>query len=169
MHIFAGSECDILPDGRLDFDEELLSELDYVVASVHSSLSQNEATMTARILKALAHPCTTMLGHPTGRLLLRREPYAIDLPEVIEAAVDHGVILELNATPKRMDLDWRQWPQALAKGALCSINPDAHTAEGLSYYQGGVLLARKAYMQANQVFNTRSLEEVKAFLKTRRQ
>ena len=169
VHLFAGCECDILPDGRLDYDEALLGELDYVVISVHSSLGQSETDMTARIHRALAHPCATILGHPTGRLLLRREPCAVNLPKVIAAAATHGVALELNANPKRLDLDWRQWPRAAAQGILCTINPDAHSKEGLSYYQAGVRIARKGRLTASQVLNTQPLAQIKTYLEQRRQ
>jgi DNA polymerase (family 10) len=166
-HIFSGTECDILTDGRLDFDDELLAKLDYVVASVHNVFSQDEATMTTRIIRAVEHPRTTMLGHLTGRLLLRREGYKVDTAKVIDAAIAHGVIIELNASPMREDMDWRLWRKAADRGLLCSINPDAHETESLDYVRYGTLAARKGWLTREKVLNTRSLDEVKAYFKTR--
>lgn len=163
VHLFTGCECDILRNGDLDLDDTVLRDLDYVVVSVHSAFSQSEAVMTQRILKALEHPCSTMLAHPTGRLLLRREGYAVDMPKIIDAAIEHGKIIELNANPFRLDMDWRLWKKAASKGLLCAINPDAHRAEGLQYHRAGVLAARKGWLEAKHVINTRSLKAVKAF------
>src|SRR5262249_17909616 len=106
IRIFKGTECDILPDGGLDFDDDLLAKFDYVVASVHTHFNQTEAEMTARIVKALSHPHVTMLGHATGRLLLRRDGYKVDLEAVLQAAAKHGKMIEINAHPMRLDLDW---------------------------------------------------------------
>jgi len=166
-HVFAGVECDILADGRLDYDDALLRQLDYVVVSVHSAFAQDEATMTTRIIRAIEHPGTTMLGHATGRLLLRREGYRVDLGRVIDAAIANHVIVELNANPWRLDLDWRHWRKAAERGLLCSINPDAHETGGLAYVRAGVNAARKGGLTREQVFNTRSLTEVKAWLAAR--
>lgn len=166
-HVFTGIECDILPDGRLDFSDEVLATLDYVVVSVHSAFTQSEADMTARIIRAIEHPCTTMLGHATGRLLLRREGYRVDLEKVVDAAIANGVIIELNASPWRLDLDWRHWRKAAARGLLCAINPDAHETEGLAHVAAGVNAARKGGLTREQVFTTRSLSEVKTFLEVR--
>ena len=166
-HVFSGVECDILPDGRLDFEDAVLSRLDYVVASVHNVFSQDEATMTARIVRAVEHPCTTMLGHLSGRLLLRREGYRVDVARVIDAAVAHGVIVELNANPWRLDMDWRHWRKAAERGLLCSINPDAHDTAGLGHVRAGVNAARKGGLTREQVFNTRPLAEVKCWLHAR--
>jgi DNA polymerase (family 10) len=164
-HVFAGTECDILPDGRLDFDQSILKQLDYAVVSVHSAFSQDEATMTARILRAIEQPHVTMLGHLTGRLLLRREGYAVNTAKIIDAAIAHGVIIELNANPQRLDLDWRYWRRAAERGLLCSINPDAHDTAGLEFVRAGVNAARKGWLTAKQVLNTRTLAEVKKYLK----
>jgi DNA polymerase (family 10) len=164
-HVFAGTECDILPDGRLDFDQSILKQLDYAVVSVHSAFSQDEATMTARILRAIEQPHVTMLGHLTGRLLLRREGYAVNTAKIIDAAIAHGVIIELNANPQRLDLDWRYWRRAAERGLLCSINPDAHDTAGLEFVRAGVNAARKGWLTAKQVLNTRTLAEVEKFLK----
>jgi DNA polymerase (family X) len=159
--VFSGIECDILPDGSLDFDDGVLATLDYVVVSVHSAFTQSEADMTARIIRAIEHPRTTMLGHATGRLLLRREGYRVDLEKVVDAAIANDVIIELNASPWRLDLDWRYWRKAAARGLLCAINPDAHETEGLAHVSAGVNVARKGWLTKEQVFTTRSLAEVR--------
>lgn len=166
-HVFAGTECDILADGRLDFESAVLRTLDYVVASVHNALSQDEATMTSRIIRAIEHPCTTMLGHPTGRLLLRREASRVDLAKVIDAAIAHGVIIELNASPWRLDLDWRHWRRAAERGLVCAINPDAHDTEGLQHVRAGLNSARKGGLLPASVLNTRPLAEVQARFRDR--
>ena len=161
-HVFTGSEVDILTDGRLDFADDVLAQLDYVVASVHNAFSQSEEEMTRRIIRAIENPHVTMLGHATGRILLRREPYKVDLAKVIDAAIATGTIIELNASPWRLDLDWRLWRRAAERGLLCAINPDAHECDGLQHVAAGVNAARKGWLQAKHVLNTRSLEEVKA-------
>ncbi|KRP37377.1 MAG: histidinol phosphatase [Opitutaceae bacterium BACL24 MAG-120322-bin51] len=155
VHVFSGIECDILPDGSLDLEESTLDALDYTVMSVHSSFSQSEEEMTARVIRAIEHPATTMLGHPTGRILLRREPYKIDLQKVIDAAIANRVIIEINANPRRLDMDWRLWRRAAERGLMCSINPDAHSTEGLSYFDAGVNIARKGWLEKEQVLNSR--------------
>ena len=155
VHVFSGIECDILPDGSLDLEESTLAALDYAVMSVHSSFSQSEEEMTARVIRAIEHPATTMLGHPTGRILLRREPYKIDLAKVIDAAIANRVIIEINANPRRLDMDWRLWRRAAERGLMCSINPDAHSMEGLSYFDAGVNIARKGWLEKEQVLNSR--------------
>jgi DNA polymerase (family 10) len=167
-HVFAGTECDILPDGRLDFDQSILKQLDYAVVSVHSAFSQDEATMTARILWAIEQPHVTMLGHQTGRLLLRREGYVVNTGKIIDAAIANGVIIELNANPQRLDMDWRHWRRAAERGLLCSINPDAHDTAGLEFVRAGINAARKGWLTAKQVLNTRPLAEVAKFLKKTR-
>jgi DNA polymerase (family 10) len=167
-HVFAGIECDILPDGRLDFDDALLAELDYVVVSVHSAFSQDEATMTARLVRAIEHPRTTMLGHVTGRLLLRREGYRVDVGRVIEAAIASGVAIELNANPWRLDLDWRHWRKAAERGLLCAINPDAHETAGLQHVRAGVNAARKGWLTAEQVLTAWPLARVTDWLAQKR-
>jgi DNA polymerase (family 10) len=166
-HIFAGVECDILADGKLDFDDALLRQLDYVVASVHNAFAQDEATMTARVIKALEHPCTFMLGHVTGRLLLRREGYRVDVAKAIDAAIANGVIIELNASPYRLDMDWRHWRKAAERGLLCAINPDAHETSGLMHVRAGVNTARKGGLVREQVFTTWPLAQVSEWLQTR--
>jgi len=167
VHVFSGVECDILPDSRLDLDDAVLRELDYVVVSVHSAFSQGEAEMTARIIRALEHPGVTMLGHPTGRLLLRREGYAVDVAKVLDAARANAVVVELNAHPQRLDLDWRHWRRAAERGLLCAINPDAHDTAGLDHVRAGINAARKGWLTAEQVLNTRPLAEVRRRLRRR--
>ncbi len=168
IHLFSGLECDILPDGSLDFGDDVLGNLDYVVASVHSSFSQSEEDMTRRIIRAVEHPLVTMLGHLTGRLLLMREGYRVDAAKVIDAAAANNVIIEINAHPRRLDMDWRLWRRASQKGVLASINPDAHDTGGLAYYEAGVVTARKGWLTAEQVFNTRPLAKVKDWLDKRK-
>ncbi len=167
-HVFAGVECDILSDGRLDYDDALLGELDYVVASVHNAMTQDEGTMTARLIRAIEHPATTMLGHLTGRLLLRREEYRVDAGKVIDAAIANRVIIELNASPWRLDMDWRHWRKAAERGLLCAINPDAHETDGLAHVAAGVNSARKGWLTKASVLNTRSLAGVKRWFAERK-
>lgn len=162
--VLAGSECDILPDGRLDYDDALLATLDYVVVSVHNVFTQSSADMTARIIRAIEHPHTTMLGHVTGRLLLRREAYAVDVPKIIDAAIANRVAIELNASPWRLDMDWRHWRKAAGRGLLCVINPDAHETAGLAHVRAGINSARKGWLTQEQVLNTRSFTEITAWL-----
>lgn len=167
-HVFAGTECDILPDGRLDFSDDVLAQLDYVVASVHSAFRQPREEMTQRILRAIEHPQVTMLGHLTGRLLLERPGYDVDVERVIDAAIAHGVIIELNASPWRLDLDWRHWRRAAERGLLCAINPDAHATDQLGYVRTGVAAARKGWLTREQILTTRPLAAVQAWLAARR-
>jgi DNA polymerase (family 10) len=162
--VFAGTECDILPDGRLDFDDAVLAKLDYVVVSVHSSFSQEEAVMTSRIIKALENPRSTMLGHLSGRILLEREPYRVDAAKVIDAAIANGVAIELNASPHRLDMDWRLWKKAAARGLECSINPDAHSTASLGFVRAGVNAARKGWLTRENVVNTLPLAKMESWL-----
>lgn len=163
-HIFAGTECDILPDGSLDFDDSMLAQLNYVVVSAHSAFSQSESAMTARLVRAIEHPRTTMLGHLTGRLLLKREAYAVDHEKIIDAAIANGVLIELNASPWRMDMDWRLWRRASEKGLRCVINPDAHEVDGLTHLRAGVSAARKGWLSPQHVINCLTLPEIERFL-----
>jgi DNA polymerase (family 10) len=167
--VFSGTECDILPDGSLDFPDDVLSRLDHVVASVHSAFSQSEEEMTARILRAIGNPNVTMLGHVTGRLLLAREPYRVDVDRILEACARLGVIVEINANPRRLDLDWRKWRKAAAMGVMTSINPDAHRTEDLAFVHAGVLVARKGWLCRKDVLNTRSVGEVERLLRRRKE
>jgi DNA polymerase (family X) len=167
-HLFAGVECDILPDGRLDYDDGVLSELDYVVVSVHNAMAQSEAVMTARIIRAIEHRYVTILGHLTGRLLLRREGYKVNAAKVIDAAIANRVIIELNANPQRLDMDWRLWRKAAERGLLCSINPDAHDTAGLDFVRAGVNVARKGWLTPKNILNTRALAEVRNWLNAKK-
>lgn len=162
--VFAGTECDILPDGRLDFSAATLAQLDYVVVSVHSSFRQEREVMTQRIIRAIESEHVTMLGHLTGRLLLEREAYEVDVDKVVDAAIANGVVIELNASPMRLDMDWRHWRKAAEKGLLTSINPDAHRTAQLDYFRVGVGAARKGWLTKAQVLNTRPLAEMKKWL-----
>jgi DNA polymerase (family 10) len=168
FRIFAGTECDILKDGSLDFSNDILSTLDYVVASVHSSFTMPEAEMTERIIRAIQNPHVTMLGHLTGRLLLSREPYQVNIPAILDAAAETGTIIELNANSRRLDLDWRWWPIAREKGVKCSINPDAHTTAGLQDLLFGVGIARKGWLTKDDVINTLPLSSIEKILHAKR-
>src|SRR5437870_1233153 len=168
FRLFAGVECDILRDGSLDFPDEVLSQLDFVVASVHSALGLSEADMTRRMIRAMENPFVTMLAHPTGRLLLQREPYKIDVPKIHEAAAHTGTWIELNAAPKRLDLDWRWWPMAKQKGVKCVINPDAHRAERLQDLRFGIGIARTGWLTRDDVMNCLPLEKIENALAGKR-
>jgi DNA polymerase (family 10) len=163
--ILSGSEVDILRDGSLDYPDELLARLDVVVASVHAAFTIPEEEQTARIVRALEHPLVHILGHATGRLLLQREPYKVNLSRVIDAAAANGKSIELNAYPRRLDMDWTHWRRAAEKGVVCSINPDAHLADHLTYVRHGVNVARKGWLTPEQVLNTRPLAEVLRWLR----
>jgi len=162
--LLAGTECDILKDGKLDFPDSLLSELDYVVASVHSGFTSDEKEMTQRIIRAMENPHVTCLGHPTGRLLLEREAYPLNIPKILDAAATTGTWIELNANPWRLDLDWRWWHKARDLGILCCINPDAHKTSHLRFLDFGVTLARKGWLRAQDVVNTRTLSQLRKLL-----
>ena len=169
FRLFAGVECDILRDGSLDFPDEVLSQLDYVVASVHSVFNLSESEMTQRVIRALENPFVTMLAHPTGRLLLKRDPYEIDIPAVLEAAARTGTWIELNAAPKRLDLDWRWWPLAKQKGVKCVINPDAHRTARLQDLWFGIGIARKGWLIKEDVVNCLPLGKIEQALQAKRQ
>jgi len=168
FHLFAGVECDILRDGTLDFPDEVLSQLDFVVASVHSALGLSEADMTRRMIRAMENPFVTMLAHPTGRLLLKREPYKIDVPKILDAAARTGIWIELNAAPKRLDLDWLWWPMAKQKGVKCVINPDAHRTERLQDLWFGIGIARKGWLTKDDVMNCLPLGKIESALAAKR-
>ncbi|HXZ25525.1 MAG TPA: DNA polymerase/3'-5' exonuclease PolX [Nitrospiria bacterium] len=159
--LFKGIEADILPDGSLDYPDDVLDRFDFVIASVHSKFGMTEAEMTDRVVRAISHPAVTILGHPTGRLLLSRESYLLDLSRVLDAARRHAVAIELNANPHRLDLDWRFCKDARDRGVIVSINPDAHTAEGLGDLRYGVGIARKGWLTRDDVLNTRSAERIR--------
>ncbi len=166
--IFAGSEVDILKDGSLDFPDEVLAQLDYCVVSVHNVFNLPEAEQTARLIRAMENPYVTMLGHLTGRLLLSREGYALDHAAIIEAAARTGTIIELNANPRRLDMDWRWWPLAREKGVKCAINPDAHHTTQLQFLHFGIGTARKGWLTRDDVVNTLPLGKIEAFLSAKR-
>jgi DNA polymerase (family 10) len=164
FYIFKGIEAEILPDGRLDYPDATLETFDFVIAAVHSHFGMSGEDMTARIMKALENRHTTIFAHPTGRLLLAREPYALDLDRIIDFAASRGKVIELNANPHRLDLDWRHCKSAKRQGARIAINPDAHQAEGLEDTRYGVNIARKGWLEAQDVINCMGLGEMKAFL-----
>jgi DNA polymerase (family X) len=168
FRLFAGSEVDILKDGTLDFPDDLLAELDYTVASVHNVFNLPEAEMTARIIRAISNPHVTMLGHVTGRLILKRESYALNLPAILDACAANGTIIELNASPWRLDMDWRWWRMAKEKGIACSINPDAHTVHGLQDLWYGLRAARKGWLTRQDVINCLPLTKIEAALTAKR-
>jgi len=167
--IFTGTEVDILKDGTLDFPDEMLAELDYAVASVHSVFTLPEAEMTQRIIRAMENPYVTMLGHVTGRLLLERPSYAVNIPAIIEAAAATGTVIEINANPWRLDMDWRWWRLAKQKGVKCSINPDAHSTEGLRDVFYGIKTARKGWLTKHDVVNCLPLGQIEEILQQKRQ
>ena len=164
FHVFAGSEVDILKDGRLDFSDETMAKLDYVVASVHNVLNLEEDEMTARVIRAMENEYVTMLGHSTGRLLLQREPSKINLEKIIDCAAATGTIIELNCSSMRMDMDWRWWHRARDKGVKCAINPDAHRVSQFAMLRHGVTLARKGWLRREDVINTLPLAAMKKAL-----
>jgi DNA polymerase (family X) len=153
-HLLKGVESDILADGRLDYPDRMLAELDFVVGSIHSGLKMDQDTATARVLKALQNPRLSILGHPTGRLLLDREGYSLDWGPVLAAAARHCKVLEINAHPSRLDLDWRQVREALAAGVKLAVNPDAHDLAGFDHLPLGVAMARKGWATTADVVNT---------------
>lgn len=161
--ILKGIESDILSDGSLDYPDEILAQFDFVVASVHSNLKMEEDKATARLIKAIENPYTTILGHPTGRLLLSRAGYHLDFKKIIDACAANNVVIEINANPLRLDLDWRWHRYALDKGVLLSINPDAHRTEGLHDMQYGVFVGRKGGLSKEKCLNAFSLEEITTF------
>jgi len=165
VHIFKGIESDILPDGSLDYDDSILEGFDFVIASIHSHFSMKKDDMEKRILRALENPYTTILGHPTGRLLLSREGYQVDMMNIIDGAVENHVILELNASPYRLDIDWRFLKYAKERGAVISINPDAHDVSGLGDVFYGVNIARKGWQESKDVLNTKSVNDIKETFK----
>lgn len=167
FRILKGIECDILADGALDYEASIRDSFEYIIGSIHSRFSMDRETMTARILAAMGDPRLTILAHPTGRLLLQREPYALDLDAVIEKAADTGVTLELNADPARLDLDWRWCRKAKDRGVRIAIGPDAHSPRGLDHTFFGVKLAQKAWLTAADVLNTRSADEILTIARVR--
>ncbi|PRD56961.1 DNA polymerase/3'-5' exonuclease PolX [Sphingobacterium gobiense] len=163
FRIFRGIESDILSDGSLDYPDDILAKFDFVVASIHGNLRMDEEKATQRLITAIENPHTTILGHPTGRLLLSRPGYPIDYKKVIDACAANQVVIEINANPLRLDLDWRWQRYALEKGVLLSINPDAHRTEGLTDMQYGVYVARKGGLSPKHCLNAFSLQDIEQY------
>jgi DNA polymerase (family 10) len=166
--IFKGIESDILYDGSLDYSDDILKTFDFVVASVHSQLKMTEEKATQRLIKAIENPYTTILGHPTGRLLLSRKGYDIDYKKVIDACAANNVVIEINANPLRLDLDWRWHRYALDKGILLAINPDAHRKEKFYDMHYGILIGRKGGLTSTQCLNAFSLEEITSYFENKK-
>ncbi|HLQ28319.1 MAG TPA: DNA polymerase/3'-5' exonuclease PolX, partial [Ktedonobacteraceae bacterium] len=168
IRILKGTECDILRDGSLDFADEVLATLDFVVASIHSQFNLPPQEQTQRMLRAVSNPYVDIIGHPTGRVLLERDGYTLDLEAVIDAAAAHGVCIEINADPSRLDLDWRYLHRARDKGIKIPIDPDAHTIAGLDKMRFGIGIARKGWLRASDVLNTMTTSELLDFFRERR-
>lgn len=166
--IFKGIESDILNDGSLDYPVDVLKTFDFIVASIHSNLKMNEEKATARIIKAIENPYTTILGHPTGRLLLSRAGYPIDHKKIIDACAANDVVIELNSHPYRLDIDWRWIPYCMEKGVKISINPDAHEKNGYNDMKYGTYVARKGRLTKEMCFNTLSREEMDVYFKNKK-
>ncbi|MBK7966011.1 MAG: DNA polymerase/3'-5' exonuclease PolX [Bacteroidetes bacterium] len=166
--IFSGIESDILTDGSLDYPEDVLKSFDFIVASVHSGLRMDIEKATTRLITAIRNPYTTILGHPTGRLLLSRAAYPIDYEKVIDACAENDVVIELNAHPYRLDLDWRWIEYAINKGVKISINPDAHSTEGYKDMYYGVCVGRKGFLSANETFNAQNREDINKYFLDRK-
>lgn len=158
FRIFSGIECDILDDGSLDYPDEVLATFDFVVASVHTGFNMTEEEATERVRRAIANPYTTILGHATGRLLLKRKGYSLNAKRVITACAEHDVAIELNANPYRLDMDWRHLRNATDQGVLVSINPDAHSIQELHHVRWGIAVARKGWLTPDQCLNAKSLD-----------
>ncbi len=168
LKIFKGIECDILPDGNLDYKESILSKFDFIIAAIHSSFNLSEEQMTNRIIKAIENKFTTMIAHPTGRLLLARDPYKVDIIRIINAAAENGADIELNASPYRLDLDWRMCKYGREKGIKIFINPDAHNLKNLNDYKFGVNIARKGWLEKEDVPNTFPVDKISNYLKNKK-
>jgi DNA polymerase (family 10) len=167
--IFKGIESDILYNGDLDYPESILKSFDFIIASVHSVLKMTEEIAMKRLIRAIENPYTTILGHPTGRLLLSRKGYPIDHKKIIDACAANHVVLELNASPYRLDIDWHWISYAIEKNVMISINPDAHNLEGIDDIKFGVASARKGFLNASRCFNNKGLNEIgKYFLEKRK-
>ena len=168
LRILKGTECDILRDGALDYDDETLATFDFVVASIHSNFNLSPEDQTQRLIRAMENPYCSILGHPTGRILLRRDGYAPDLERVIARAGELGVAIELNADPNRFDLDWRWHRFATERGVRIPICPDAHTPDGLKNIYYGIGIARKGWLTASDVLNTMAVDDLLAFFAEQR-
>lgn len=168
FRIFKGIESDILADGSLDYEPEMLAMFDFVIASIHGQFAMSQAKMTERIIRALANPFTTMLGHPTCRLLLKRDPIAVDMHAVIDAAARSGVVIEVNTHPLRLDLDWRLGQYARERNLIGSVNPDAHAVSGFEYLPYGVGIARKGWFEPERILNTLPLDKIEQYFSARK-
>jgi DNA polymerase (family 10) len=168
FRIFKGIEADILEDGSLDLGDALLAQFDFVVASIHSGLGMDRERATRRLIKAISNPVTSMVGHVTGRLLLDRDGYPVDMPAVIDACAQHEVILEINAHPSRLDLDWRWVRHATRSGVMISINPDAHQVAGIDMMRYGVITGRKGGLSKDFTLNTKSARQLESYFLERR-
>jgi DNA polymerase (family 10) len=164
IRLLKGIEVDILPDGSLDYEDAVLAQFDFVIAAVHSRFRMSQEEMTNRIIRALSHPQVTILAHPTGRLLLARDPYPVDIYKVVDAAAKFGKLIEINASPYRLDLDWRLCKYAKEKGVRLCIGPDAHGLEGLEDTIYGVNVARRGWLGPDRVINSLSIQEIESFL-----
>jgi len=169
FRLLVGTEVDILKDGQLDFPDDLLAELDVVIASIHQSFTQSEAETTQRLIGAARNPYVHILGHLTGRLLLEREPYKVNHHAIIDACAETGTWIEINASPYRFDMDWRFWPYAKSKGVKCVINCDAHRFEHAGFLRLGAGIARKGWLEKKDVINTLPLEKLRQELARKRQ
>jgi len=168
LHILKGTECDILKDGVLDYADDVLAELDFVVASIHSNFNLSPAEQTQRMIRAISNPYVDIIGHPTGRILLGRAGYTLDMEAVIDAAIEHGVCIEINAHPSRLDMDWRLVKRARDRGMKIPINSDAHALAGFDVIRYGIGIARKGWLSASDVLNTMETEALLDFFKSRR-
>lgn len=168
FYLFSGCEVDVLKNGDLDFSDDILKKLDFVIVSVHRRFRLNKEEMTKRLLRAIENPYTTIIGHLTGRLLRFRDPIEIDVDKIIDACIANNKIIELNGSPARLDMDWRYWIKAKERGLLCSIGPDAHSIRTLSDCKNAVLMARKGWLEKEDVINTMNLKEISSFLKKRK-
>jgi DNA polymerase (family 10) len=166
--IFKSIESDILNDGSLDYPDNVLATFDLVITSVHANLKMNQEKAMSRLLKAISNPYTTILGHMTGRLLLSRNGYPVDHLQIIEACAEHNVVIELNAHSRRLDMDWRNIPDAIDKGVLISIDPDAHAVDAFSDIKYGVLVAQKGGLTATQNLSSFTLDQFESFLETQK-
>ena len=167
FRIFKGIESDILSDGNLDYEDNILEGFDFIIASVHNGLDMPKAKMMQRFRNAIKNPYTRIIGHPTGRLLLKRDGSDLDMNELIELAAEHNTAIEINANPWRLDLDWRHGNKAKEVGLMSSINPDAHSTEGIDHITYGVKIARKGKFEKERILNTRGAEEVAKWFKQR--
>jgi DNA polymerase (family 10) len=169
MRVFRGTEADILADGNIDYDRATLAKFDFVIASIHSRFGMQQDEMTERLLRALDNPFVTFLGHLTGRLLLSRQGYSFDFDRVLDRAAERGVMIEINGSPRRLELDWRLVHKAIDRGITLGIHPDAHSTKELNYVLSGTWVARKAGLSTKEIFNARPVEEVAEYLQARRE